>query len=350
MQAWLVPYVKSRLLPGDFNPIVAYLFTEWKCNVECHYCWAFDNRINGMSEATARRAIDWLHGDTPCRVLALMGGEVLLRAKFAHKVVDYARRKGFFTYVPTNGRLLNRDNIDRLADAGVATFNVAVDAVDVKPGLPKALTEIPAFEYLLKKQYRYGYTVFLNINICRNNLDDVRALTEIAHANLISTDYHINETPLIEQPHFRFMHDNPTFITPQDWTRVDDLIDWLIARQRDGYTMANSVQRLAEMKEMMRGGLNRPWNCRAGRNTLIIRIDGSLAPCFPMYSAATDWGTVGRPRFDPAQLDSMQAACEGRCFSTLNHIVGYCYNDARVLRWLLKQTRHGFQGVNGNFS
>ena len=53
------------------------------------------------------------------------------------------------------------------------------------------------FDYLVKKQYRYGYTVFFNINICRNNLDDVRKLTEIAHDNGISTDYHIYETPLV---------------------------------------------------------------------------------------------------------------------------------------------------------
>ncbi|MGH9447399.1 MAG: hypothetical protein ACRD3O_16935, partial [Terriglobia bacterium] len=71
MRGWLFPYVKSRLLPGDFHPIIAYLFTEWKCNLDCHYCWAFDNRVKGISEETARRAIDWLHSTT-CRVLALM--------------------------------------------------------------------------------------------------------------------------------------------------------------------------------------------------------------------------------------------------------------------------------------
>ena len=40
MSGWLFPYLKSRVLPGDFHPIIAYLFTEWKCNLDCHYCWA----------------------------------------------------------------------------------------------------------------------------------------------------------------------------------------------------------------------------------------------------------------------------------------------------------------------
>src|SRR5215472_14721105 len=144
MRGWAFPYVKSRLLPGQLHPIVAYLFTEFKCNLDCHYCYSFDNRVKGMTEEVARASIDWLHSTT-CRVLALMGGEVVLRPAFVHKVVYYAAKKGFWIYVPTNGRLLKPDLIDRLADAGVATFNLAIDAVDEKPGLPKALAPIRSY-------------------------------------------------------------------------------------------------------------------------------------------------------------------------------------------------------------
>lgn len=55
MRGWLFPYVKSRVLPGQFHPIIAYLFTEFKCNIDCHYCWSFDNRVKGMTKDTARR-------------------------------------------------------------------------------------------------------------------------------------------------------------------------------------------------------------------------------------------------------------------------------------------------------
>lgn len=349
MRGWAFPYVKSRVLPGDLHPIVAYLFTEFKCNLDCHYCYSFDNKVKGMTEEVARASIDWLHSTT-CRVLALMGGEVLLRPAFVHKIVYYARKKGFWIYIPTNGRLLKPDVIDRLADAGVATFNLAVDAVEEKPGLPKALAPIrPYFDYLVKKQYRYGYTVFFNINICRNNLDDVRQLTEIAHEHGISTDYHINEMPLIEQAHFRHLdQENPTYIRPEDRPRVCEVLDWLIEKQRSGYGMTNSIERLAQMKEFMRGDLE-PWNCRAGQNTLIIRVDGTLAPCFPMYSATHDWGVVGSPTFDREQLATMKGDCQRHCFSTLNHIVGYCYNDRRVIQWMFRQAFHGFQGIRGNF-
>ncbi|GBC81580.1 Coenzyme PQQ synthesis protein E [bacterium HR10] len=349
MRGWLFPYIKSRVLPGDFHPIIAYLFTEWKCNLDCHYCWAFDNRVKGMTEDTAKRAIDWLHDDTVCRVLALMGGEPLLRPHFVHKVIYYAAKKGFWVYLPTNGRLLRPDVIDRIADAGVAVVNLAVDCVDEKPGLPKALNPIrPYFDYLVRKQYRYGYCVFFNINICRNNLEDVKQLTEIAHENGIATDYHINETPMLEEGHFQHYEDNETFIRRDDWPRVDELIDWLCEKNRQGYKMVNSVQRLQEMKRFMRGEL-REWGCRAGQNSIIIRVDGTLAPCFPMYSATYDWGVIEHPKFDVRQLREMKRSCEPQCFSTLNHNLAYCYKASRAIRWVFRQALRGFQGVTGSF-
>ncbi|MBV9508251.1 MAG: radical SAM protein [Acidobacteriia bacterium] len=348
MRGWLFPYIRSRVLPGDFHPIIAYLFTEWKCNLDCHYCWAFDNSVKGMTEDVARRSIDWLH-DNGCRVLALMGGEVLLRPQFAHKVVSYAAKKGFWVYVPTNGRLLRPDVIDKLGDAGAAIFNLAVDAVDEKPGLPKALTPIRKyFDHLVKRQYRYGYSMFFNINICRNNLEDVRQLTEIAREHRIATDYHINESPMLDQPHFKHMDENPTFITQDDWPQVDELVDWLIEKNKSGYKMVNSVQRLDEMRKFMRGKLQE-WNCRAGHNNVIIRVDGTLAPCFPMYSATYDWGVVGKHRFEAGQLNEMKEGCQSHCFSTLNHNLAYCYDAARAIKWVGKQAMRGFQGTSGSF-
>lgn len=349
MRGWLFPYLRSRAMPGVFHPIIAYLFTEWKCNLDCHYCWAFDNSVKGMTEDVARRSIDWLH-ENGCRVLALMGGEPLLRPQFVHKVVYYAAKKGFWIYVPTNGRLLRPGVIDRLGDAGVATFNLAVDTVDEKPGLPKALNPIRKnFEHLVRRQYRYGYTVFFNMNICRNNMDDIRELTQIAREHRIATDYHINESPMIEPEHFAHLDNNVTYIRAADWPAVDELVDWLIEKNLSGYKMVNSVQRLNEMREFMRGKLQE-WNCRAGHNNVIIRVDGTLAPCFPMYSATYDWGVAGRHKFEAKQLKEMKDGCQPHCFSTLNHNLAYCYDAMRVVRWLGKQAMRGFQGVSGSFS
>lgn len=381
----LGPYVRSRVLPGEFHPITAYLFVEYKCNLDCWYCWSYNNKVKGMTEDVARRSIDWLH-DNGCRVLALMGGEPLLRPDFIHKVVYYAAKKGFWVYIATNGRLLKPDFADRLGDAGVAVFNFALDSWDLQPSLPKAF--VPSqknLEHILRKQYADGYLVFFNINICRNNLQDVRKLTEYAHDHRIATDYHINETPMLEQDdHFKHLYDNPTYIRPEDWPEIDSLVDWLIEKNKAGYQMVNSVQRLQEIKAFVRmssgldlrdygwngdgtngnghqrkmlasmpGIVQEPngelhfaeWNCRAGQNNVIIRTDGTVAPCFPMYGATFDWGNIDQPKFDQTQLTAMKSTCQQHCFSTLNHNLAYCYNDARVIKWLWSSVvKNKFQG------
>jgi MoaA/NifB/PqqE/SkfB family radical SAM enzyme len=225
--SWGKPYFKSRWHSGELRPIIPYLFTEWKCNLDCHYCWSYNNTVKGMTEDVAKRSIDWLHS-IGSRVLALMGGEPLLRPNFIHKIVYYSAKKDIFVYLPTNGRFLKPDLIDKLGDAGLATVNLAVDSVKERKSLPKALEPIrPYFDYLVKRHRYHGYTIMLNINICRNNMDDVKELTKIAHDNGVATDYHINETPMTEQPHFKHLDENSTYLTPDDWPKVDDLLDYL---------------------------------------------------------------------------------------------------------------------------
>lgn len=86
---------------------------------------------------------------------------------------------------------------------------------------------------------------------------------------------------MMEQPDFKHMDGNDTFIRREDWPGIDAVVDWLVEKKREGYKMPNSASRPAEMKEFMRGKVQE-WNCRAGQNTLIIGTDGTLAPCFPL--------------------------------------------------------------------
>ncbi|HET6267414.1 MAG TPA: radical SAM protein [Acidobacteriota bacterium] len=347
-KGWAVPYFKSRWHSKELRPIIAYLFTEFKCNVDCHYCWSYNNNVRGMTEDTARRSIDWLHS-IGCRVLALMGGEPLLRPDFVHKIVYYAAKKDFFVYLPTNGRLMKPEVLDKLGDAGVANINLAIDCVNEKPGLPKALNRIQSyFDYMVKKKHYYGYTAMININITHINQDDVKELTEIAYQNGLATDYHINEAPMTQQDHFKHLDGNTTYLLPEDFPKVDELLEWVIDKCKHGYKMPNPVHHLRDMKKLMRGHVD-PWGCRAGQNTCIIRTDGTLAPCFPMYSATYDWGTVENHKFDVNQLNEMKKDCSQHCLSTCNYILQYCYDNARVMKWLWKNAMRGFRGISGSF-
>jgi len=40
----------------------------------------------------------------------------------------------------------------------------------------------------------------------------------------------------------------------------------------------------------------------------------------------------------------MKQMCQKHGFSTLNHNLGYCYNNARVIKFVWKQAKNRFQG------
>ena len=341
LRRWAIPYFGSRMHPAEFRPLLCYLFTDWKCNIDCHYCFQYDNVRTGMTLETARSSMDWLK-TVGCRVLAIMGGEPLVRKDFILEVIRYGSRNGFFIYLPTNGYLMDRKFIDEAGLAGVTAINLAVDCVAPRKGLPKALLAIePQFRYLVGQQKKYGFIIFFNINICRTNIKDVRMLTEIARMNGIGTDYHLNEKPqqMINTDHYTH-RENGLHVTPEQYPEVDELLDWLIEKQRRGWCMVNSPEHLQAMKDRMRGRI-RPWDCRAGHNGALIKPDGSLAPCFDLITYSYDWGRIWEPDFNEEALRAAKEKCLPYCSSTCFFNLGSYYKLRALPTWLI---RHAMMG------
>ena len=338
---WFIPYLYSLAHSEEFRPLLCYLYTDWKCNIDCRYCHQYDNDRPGMDIDTAKNAIDWLKS-IGCRVIPIMGGEPLIRQDFVLEVIRYGARNGFFVYLPTNGYLMDKDFIDEMGGANVAAVNLAVDCVAPKKGLPKALLAIePQFRYLVEQKEKYGYLVFFNINICRTNIKDVKILTEIAHENRIGTDYHLNEPPhdFVDTSYYKH-EQNDLWITSEEHEEVDDLLDWLIERQKRGWPMVNSIAHLQTFKERMRGHIP-SWDCRAGMNGGLIRPDGSLSPCFDLISYDSDWGRIWEPKFDRDALRGIKEKCQPLCSSTCFHTMSYYYDIFTMPQWILKHARIG---------
>lgn len=343
LRCWVLPYLRSRLR-GGFYPIFGCVYTEWRCNLECSYCRSRDNNLPGMDESTGRRVIDWLHS-SGCRVVGLTGGEPLIRPAFVCRFVKYAASKGLYVYLPTNGRLLAPELTEQLGDAGVATFNVAVDGMREKPGLPKALELIRSnFDHLVRLRNRYGYTVFLSINITRRNLEDVRLLTEFGREMGVATAYHLCEAPHGHQAASSPHCERGDAFQPEDISRVDELLDYLIECNRTGYEMVNSTRHLGAMKSLLRDGLA-PWRCRAGKNMVVFRTDGTLAPCYPLRELEHDWGEIGCPKFDSPALAELQQSCTRSCFSTVAYLLADYYDIRRVAQEVAARAFRGLRGA-----
>ena len=77
IKSWVIPYIYSRIYSQELRPVLGYLVTDWKCNINCHYCFQFKNDMAGMTWETARSSIDWLKS-IGCRVIGITGGEPLV--------------------------------------------------------------------------------------------------------------------------------------------------------------------------------------------------------------------------------------------------------------------------------
>ncbi len=345
-RSWLLPYLSSRFLPHKFRPVLSFLYTDLNCNLHCHYCYSRGKNIPGMTMEMAKESVDWLQS-VGCRVLAYMGGEPLVRKQFIIDLTRYAAEKGFFIYLPTNGILLDREFIDEIGRAGVSTINLAVDAVDKKDGLPKYFNRIkPQFEYLVQQEKKYGYITFFNINITQKNVDDVKKLTQIAHDFGIASDYHVNEPPIIKYDDYQH-EDNGGWITNEEVESVDKILDWLIEKNLEGCTMVNSLEHLRAMKLFIRHRLP-PWPCKAGKLSMVIRLDGSFAPCFELYGSKEDWGNIYEgPKFDPLKLAAQKQECSSHCLSTCNFQVNH-YSQSMLysLQWVAKHAYGSFFGIS----
>jgi len=345
-RSWIGPYIKSRFHSDEFRPVLSFLYTDLNCNLDCYYCYSRGRHIPGMTMEVAKRSVGWLTS-VGCKVLAYMGGEPLVRKDFILELTRYAAQEGFFVYLATNGILLDEAFIDEIGRAGISTINLAVDCLEGTEGIPKSFARIRGqFDWLVEREEEYGFITFLNINITDRNIPDVKELTELAHARGVPTDYHINEPPLIRYGDYRHTHDGG-WITEGSYHGVDALIDWLIEKNLAGYTMVNSVEHLRAMKRFIRRDL-RPWSCCAGELTVIIRLDGSFAPCFELYGTQEDWGNIEEgPRFDPLRLAKIKEKCTPRCLSTCNYqVMHYTRSLLYSLQWVAKHARTRLFGTS----
>jgi MoaA/NifB/PqqE/SkfB family radical SAM enzyme len=124
-------------------------------------------------------------------------------------------------------------------------------------------------------------------------------------------------------------------ISPDQFEEVDHLLDWLMEKQDQGWTMVNSNEHLRNLKDRMRGYIH-SWDCRAGLNGALIRSDGSLAPCFDLMTLDQDWGTIWNENFDREVLQTVKEKCLPLCSSTCFHTMGYYYQLSSLPQWVVK--------------
>jgi heme d1 biosynthesis radical SAM protein NirJ len=117
--------------PGSCRaPVVIWTLLR-RCNLTCKHCYATSADSPFRDELDTRAAlqvIDDLHA-AGVRVLILSGGEPLLREDL-FELSAYARAKGFFVALSTNGTLIDEHNIEQVAAAQFDYVGISIDGLE----------------------------------------------------------------------------------------------------------------------------------------------------------------------------------------------------------------------------
>jgi radical SAM protein with 4Fe4S-binding SPASM domain len=122
-------YASRKEANLDRKPIVVWNSTK-ACNLRCMHCYYTAKakpEPNELGTGEAEAFIDDLvEFDVP--VLLFSGGEPLMRDDLYH-LGAYAVERGLRTVISTNGTLIDRDNAERIKEAGFSYVGISLDGI-----------------------------------------------------------------------------------------------------------------------------------------------------------------------------------------------------------------------------
>lgn len=234
-----------------------------KCNLNCTYCWDFDQRER-MGELTTEEIKKILVSAKRLGVRSFnpFGGEPFLR-KDAVEIIKFAFEIGFKRVtVTTNGTLLSQERIRELVEAIPPNAELGVlvsldganpsenDFVRSPGSFQKTTRTIELFDQY-RKELRKRVSLIMNTVVSRNNFrsmseqirlnkqlggDCVHFITPIANGGLVGEG----------------MADRSLFVLPEDFPDLDRQIDQVIEISKKTNHVLNNPSSLENFKEFYR--------------------------------------------------------------------------------------------------
>jgi len=282
LKFWLELVIKKKFL--DFVEI--YLNND--CNLKCGYCFQYDNTPKKRLELIkAKEIISWLR-KKGYRIIGILGGEPLLSGDNLLKIVRYAHDLGFYVYISTNARLLTREYVKDLKEAGVRMLDIAVDTVYPHDYLEKNLMAISEKIDLLLNFRELKFQFKANTVLTKKNIEDIKFLVSYFTKLRIPISIHIIEGPIVKEyaPEYENKLKRDLFFDKdkkEDIEMLENFISWIIEEKKKNFFIINPKEYFLNIKNYV---LKQPteWKCLAGTNSFCVRTDGKLSLCSALYN------------------------------------------------------------------
>ena len=167
--------------------LVAPFFVVWnftkQCNLKCKHCYANATPYPAPDELTLEQkyqVVDQLD-EAGVAAISFSGGEPLTNKDFL-KVARYAKSKGFYLTVATNGTLISEKMAEKLKEVGIGYVEISLDGPNAKVhdefrGVKGAFD---AAVRGIKNAKAVGLTVGIATTATHENLDTIPEIVKLA--------------------------------------------------------------------------------------------------------------------------------------------------------------------------
>lgn len=307
-------------------PLNVMLSVTNRCPSHCSYCNIPNRKQKELTTAEIFKLIDQI-SEMGCQRLGLWGGEPLIRDDIG-QIIDYAKNKGLFVTLDSNGYLLpqkmrmlkNLDHLILALDGPEEAHNLNREAGSFQ----KAMAAIEAVS---------GKIPFWTITVLtKNNLDSIDFILDKAQEYGFLTTFQ-----LLHHNDILARNQKTLLPSPESYKEV---IKKLILEKKKSAPIASSFKYLYHILNWPDYRVTASFHkldnlkCWAGRLYCNVDTDGLVYPCSLLVGKvnALNFLEVGfKKAFESLYLDSCKG-CLASCFTEYNYL--YSLDIGTIIEWL----------------
>jgi|GEM_PF-979899 len=244
-------YIGSHFRPSALS--VRMIPTD-RCNLNCAYCWQKRNDPRAMTLAEFNAYLAKAK-NLGVGIITFLGGEPMVWPGL-YDAIESCTRANVLTDLTTNGTLLDATTIEQLGQAGLDYLNISVDGVEATDVSKKnSIVRGDTLKLLKACRRKHGMHFRINSVIYKNNFEQVKVMMEFARQNNVQISLGYVVPPLDEE----HRSGSDIYFTIRDEEVLREIVDYIIARRRQGYPIIDPEEYFTGVFQFLRG--EKFWDC-----------------------------------------------------------------------------------------
>lgn len=315
-----------------------------RCNSRCITCniWKHEKEDDLDIKYIYKFVTQILRLSGP-KLINLAGGEPLLREDI-FDIIKFINKKGGKVRLITNGLLLNKENIDKLASSGLSRLNISINSMnpeihDKSRGISGNLEIIKkAVEYIRRNHQRIKLEI--NMVLFKDNLDEVVPVIKYAHKNHANLSIQpiqiIYDKAFAKNDESKFLFDDlgklkQTLLTIQRYKKKGHKI----------YLPDSFIQRYINYYK----NPNKPKSCNIGNFKLTLYNNGNMNFCFSHKPIGNIFDNSVKKAWNSSialRNRKMMRKCNIKCASFCNIQPTFSDNIKEARLFIMRKIKNAF--------